>query len=84
MGLESRKRSGNYIGGSRLIVNGQNIYNVKKFQLTFDKKITTKESTKEIIPITTTTTTILVTTCYIETQLFEDITTQGFDNLIWC
>jgi hypothetical protein len=84
MGLESRKRSGNYIGGSRLIVTGQNIYNVKKFQLTFDKKIITNESTKEIIPITTTTTTILVTTCYIETQLFEDITTQGFDNLIWC
>jgi len=57
MGLESRKRSGNYIGGSRLIVTGQNIYNVKKFQLTFDKKITTKET----ISITTTTTTIPIT-----------------------
>lgn len=84
MGLERRKKSGNYIGGSKLIVNGQNIYNVKKFQQTFNKQIITKESTKEVIPITTTTTTIPVTTCYIETQLFENLTTQGFDNLVWC
>jgi hypothetical protein len=84
MGLERRKRSGNYIGGSRLIVDGQNIYNVKKFEQTFNKRIIIKENTREIIPITTTTTTIPVTTCYIETQLFENITTQGFDNLIWC
>lgn len=84
MGLERRKKSGNYIGGSKLIVNGQNIYNVKKFQQTFNKQIITKESTKEVIPVTTTTTTIPVTTCYIETQLFENLTTQGFDNLVWC
>jgi hypothetical protein len=85
MGLERRKRSGNYIGGSKLIVNGQEIYNIKKFVQTFNKQIITKESTKQVIPpTTTTTTTIPITTCYIETQLFDDIVTQGFDKLIWC
>ena len=85
MVLERRKRSGNYIGGSKLIVNGQEIYNIKKFVQTFNKQIITKESTKQVIPpTTTTTTTIPITTCYIETQLFDDIVTQGFDNLIWC
>lgn len=84
MGLERRKRSGNYIGGSKLIVDGQQIYNIKKFVQTFNKQIVTKESTKEVIPITTTTTTIPVTTCYIETQLFDDMVTQGFDKLVWC
>lgn len=84
MGLERRKRSGNYIGGSKLIVDGQQIYNIKKFVQTFNKQIVTKESTKQVVPTTTTTTTIPIVTCYIETQVFENIVTQGFDNLVWC
>lgn len=84
MGLERRKRSGNYIGGSKLIVDGQQIYNIKKFVQTFNKQIVTKESTKQVVPTTTTTTTIPIVTCYIETQVFENMVTQGFDNLVWC
>ena len=84
MGLEKRKRSGNYIGGSKLIVDGQQIYNIKKFVQTFNKQIVTKESTKQVVPTTTTTTTIPIITCYIETQVFENMVTQGFDNLVWC
>jgi len=85
MGLNKRKKSGNYIGGSRLVVGGQNIFNVKKFELTLNKQIITKESVREIPPTTTTTTTIApVTTCYIETQVFDDMVTQGFDKLVWC
>jgi hypothetical protein len=38
MGLERRKTSGNLIGGSNLIVPGQNIYNVKRFPTTFNFK----------------------------------------------
>ena len=84
MGLERRKRSGNYIGGSKLIVEGQQIYNIKKYVQTFNKQIITKESTKQVVPTTTTTTTIPIVTCYIETQVFENMVTQGFDNLVWC
>jgi hypothetical protein len=83
MGLERRKRSGNLIGGSRLVVPGQNIYNVKKFEPSFNKK-GSEQDNFVLVPITTTTTTIPVETCYIETQGFGDIVTQGFDNLIWC
>lgn len=41
MGLTQRKKSGNIIGGSRMIVPGQDIYNVKKFDPSFDKNETT-------------------------------------------
>lgn len=37
MGLSKRKVSGNYIGGSRLVVPGQNIFNVKKFEADIKK-----------------------------------------------
>jgi len=40
MGLTQRKKSGNIIGGSRLIVPGQDVYNVKKFDPSFDKNET--------------------------------------------
>ena len=83
MGLERRKKSGNLIGGSRLVVPGQNIYNVKKFEPSFNKKGSEKDNFV-LIPVTTTTTTILVETCEIQTQQFIQIVTQGFDNLIWC
>lgn len=48
MGLTQRKKSGNIIGGSRMIVPGQDIYNVKKFETTFDKNETSpKESSNQ-------------------------------------
>jgi hypothetical protein len=85
MGLERRKRSGNLIGGSRLVVPGQDIYNVKKFQPSFNKKGSKRDEFFVPPPVTTTTTTIIpVQTCNIETQQNFQIITQGFDNLIWC
>ena len=38
MGLTSRKKSGNIIGGSRLVVTGQPIYNVKVNDPSFNSK----------------------------------------------
>jgi hypothetical protein len=91
MGLEKRKRSGNLIGGSRLVVPGQNIYNVKKFEPSFNKKGSEDDETMvippipPIPPITTTTTTIIpIETCNIETQQYGEMLTESFDNLIWC
>ena len=37
MGFVNRKKSGNIIGGSRLIVNGQNIFNVQVNSPNFNK-----------------------------------------------
>jgi len=38
MGLTSRKKSGNIIGGSRLVVPGQPIYSVKVNEPSFNSK----------------------------------------------
>ena len=38
MGLTTRKKSGNIIGGSRLVVPGQPIYNVKVNDPSFNSK----------------------------------------------
>jgi hypothetical protein len=38
MGLNRRKKSGKYIGGSRLIVDGQPVYAVKKYIPEFKKQ----------------------------------------------
>jgi hypothetical protein len=46
MGLVNRKRSGNIIAGSKLIVPGQPILNVKKFEVTFNKKGSLPDSSK--------------------------------------
>ena len=58
MGLNRRKKSGNMIGGSRLIVDGQPIFSVKKYVPDI-KKISLKDNFIEGVEnITTTTTTI--------------------------
>lgn len=82
MGLNRRKKSGKYIGGSRLIVDGQPIYAVKKYIPEFKKQRV--DDFDDVIPVTTTTTTIPVETCYILTQDDYVITTQNDDRLIWC
>ena len=52
MGLEQRRTSGNLIGGSRLVVPGQNIYNVKKFPNSFNfKKGSNRELIREVAPL---------------------------------
>jgi type V secretory pathway adhesin AidA len=129
MGLEKRRKSGNIFGGSRLIVDGQNIYNVKVITSDLNKKIIKNEGPSNIVPTPTPTLTPSPTitptvtptltltpsptitptptltatitptvtptltptpstsppeTCYIETQLYEDIVTQGYDKLVWC
>jgi len=87
MGLNRRKKSGNIIGGSRLIVDGQPIFSVKKYVPDI-KKISIKdnfiEGAENPIPTTTTTTTIPIITCDIQTQFFEDIITQDNFKLVWC
>lgn len=50
MGLVNRKRSGNIIAGSKLIVPGQPILNVKKFEVTFNKKGSLPDSSKGTPP----------------------------------
>lgn len=48
MGLTKRKTSGNIIGGTRMVVPGQDVYNVKKFQTTFEKNETSvKQSSSQ-------------------------------------
>ena len=52
MGLGQRRTSGNLIGGSRLVVPGQNIYNVKKFPNSFNfKKGSNRELIREVAPL---------------------------------
>lgn len=85
MGLSRRKKSGKKIGGSSLIVVGQDIYSTKTFKPDFNKKRKRYEEFAEAqIPITTTTTTIPVETCYIDTQQFDNIITQDNFKLVWC
>lgn len=87
MGLIRRKKSGKNIGGSRLVVDGQQIYSTKKFPPTFNKKRKFDIDFNEvpiIVPTTTTTTTIPVETCNIETQDFNIMLTQDYSNLVWC
>lgn len=87
MGLSRRKKSGNIIGGSRLIVNGQPIFSVKKYVPDI-KKISLKdnfiEGAENPTPTTTTTTTTPIITCNIQTQFFENIVTQDNFNLVLC
>ena len=86
MGLSRRKKSGKKIGGSSLIVVGQEIYSTKTFKPDFNKKRKPYEEfgeTPDILP-TTTTTTIPVETCNIETQQLNSLVTQDYFNLVWC
>jgi hypothetical protein len=50
MGLVNRKRSGKIIAGSKLIVPGQPVLSAKKFEVTFDKKGSTPESSQSNTP----------------------------------
>lgn len=88
MGLSSRKKSGKKIGGSSLIVVGQDIYSTKTFKPDFNKKRKPYQEFAEaqiIEPTTTTTTTITpVETCNIETQQLNNFVTQDYFNLVWC
>jgi|688.fasta_scaffold471208_2 hypothetical protein len=87
MGLSRRKKSGKKIGGSRLIVDGQEIYSTKTFQPSFNKKRKRYEDFVEaplIVPTTTTTTTIPIETCNLETQNFDNLITQNNSNIIFC
>lgn len=83
MGLTERKTSDRLIGGSTLTITGQPIYTVKKFPNSFSFK-NNKPLGGTDPPVTTTTTTQLILTCYIQTQDFDNITTQDNFNLIWC
>lgn len=87
MGLSRRKKSGKKIGGSSLIVVGQDIYSTKTFKPDFNKKRKPYEEFVEapiLVPTTTTTTTIPVETCNLETQQLNNMVTQDYFNLVWC
>jgi hypothetical protein len=79
MGLNKRRRSGNLIGGSKLIVPGEPIFNVKKFETTFNKKGSTPDNFREFKPSPPP----IIDTFYILTQNIEVVTTQSGDRLIW-
>lgn len=61
MGLNKRKVSGKNIGGSRLIVPGQDIFSVKKFQVDFKKKRVFDREYPEVLPVTPSPTIPIVT-----------------------
>jgi len=61
MGLSLRKRSGNIIAGSRLIVEGQPILTAKVFEVGFSGKKGSLPNEHRESPTTTTTTTIAPT-----------------------
>jgi hypothetical protein len=87
MGLSRRKKSGKKIGGSSLIVVGQDIYSTKTFKPDFNKKRKAYQEFAEapiIEPTTTTTTTIPIQTCNLETQQLNNLITQDYFNLVWC
>jgi hypothetical protein len=84
MGAISRKTSDRQIAGSTLIVTGQQILTVKRFPNTFQYKYRPLPEDGPILPVTTTTTTQEITTCYILTQDYDNITTQDNYVLIWC
>lgn len=54
MGLGQRRKSGRLIGGSSLIVPGQDIYTVKRFPNSFESKIGSKKDTFREINVTQT------------------------------
>ena len=68
MGLSLRKRSGKILGGSRLIVEGQQILTAKVFDPNFDGKIGSLPNEHRESPTTTTTTTIPPTPTNTPTQ----------------
>ena len=88
MGLTNRKRSGRIIGGSTLIVDGEPIFSVKKFEPNIIKKTTKNDNYREII-IPTPTPTIpiiqppLIDTNYILTEDTNAIMTELGEHLIW-
>lgn len=79
MGLDKRKKSGRIFGGSQLNVDGQGIYSVKIITPNLSNK-TKKPNLEDIVVIPPSP----PVTCYIQTQKFNTILTQGFDRLIWC
>ena len=85
MGLDRRKRSGRIFAGSQLNVEGQGIYSVKIIAPNFSNK-TRKPNLEDVVIVTTTTTVAPppVITCNVETQQFNNVITQGYDNLVWC
>lgn len=62
MGLELRKRSGDILTGSRLIVEGQPMLGSKVFEVGFGNKKGSLPNEHRESPTTTTTTTITPTT----------------------
>lgn len=87
MGLVSRRKSGNIIGGSRLVVPGQPIFNVKKFEVTFNKKGSLPDETREVNPPKPPSCPCIpptpFETFYILTENLDVIITQMGDKLVW-
>jgi hypothetical protein len=53
MGFVNRKKSGNIIGGSRLVVNGQNIFNVQVIPPGFNK-LSSKQDNDSYVEVSST------------------------------
>jgi len=85
MGLSSRKKSGKLIGGSTLIVVGEPIYSVKKFEPNITKKNTYQNNDyREISPqIIEKISPPLIDTNYILTEDFLELMSEIGDNLVW-
>jgi hypothetical protein len=85
MGLGQRRTSGRSIGGSILIVPGQDIYSVKRFPNSFGSKIGSKKDTFREINVTPTPTPTPVPPQVILDALLVDATTYfiaGLDEYI--
>jgi hypothetical protein len=81
MGLNKRKRSGNIIAGSTMIVPGQPVLSAKRFPLTFNKKGSLPDTNREqnYVPPAPP----VIITNYILTENNQSLITQYGDHLVW-
>jgi hypothetical protein len=82
MGLSQRKKSGNIIAGSTLIVPGQTVLNVKRFPPTFNKKGSLPDINREQNYIPPTPPPIVITN-YILTENNLALLTEYGEHLVW-
>ncbi len=81
MGLSRRTRSGNILGGSKLNVPGQGIYNTKLIQqdkVSIGPQIKDKSHSRP----TPTPTPVPVDICYLSENILNNLTTEYGQNLI--
>jgi hypothetical protein len=91
MGLDRRKQSGRLLGGSTLIVPGQQVYSSKTFPITFQYKQSKRNdglgfpvpAFTNPVPTPTPTPTPVVDTNYLTTEFEEPLLTEDGFNIVY-